>query len=157
MRERGGRRSLRVFQGIGLANKTWLYGLCRMPVVPATIADTIIRRCLRSLIEKNAGWKVCGEAENGAAAVAKVRRFNPNVVILDLSMPIMNGLEAARRIAAIAPNTSMLMFTMHSPGEVLKLAQPLGIKDVLSKLDGFPGNLIASLEVIGQQSGDQEN
>ena len=64
--------------------------------------------------ERRSDWEVCGEAENGLIAVAMVKALKPEVVILDLSMPVMNGLEAAREIAAIAPQTVMLMFTMYA-------------------------------------------
>jgi len=70
-----------------------------------------IRSLLRFFIEHNTDWQVCGEAENGQVAVEKVRELKPHAVILDLSMPVMNGLEAAREITRIAPNVQMVMFT----------------------------------------------
>lgn len=63
----------------------------------------IIRRLLRFFIEHNTDWQVCGEAENGQIAVEKVAELKPHAVILDLSMPVMNGLDAAREITRIAP------------------------------------------------------
>jgi DNA-binding NarL/FixJ family response regulator len=118
------------------------------------IADDncIIRRSLRSVIEQNENWRVCGEAENGAVAVDLFTKLNPDIVLLDLSMPVMNGLDAARHITAICPDTPMLMFTMHSCEQVLKLAEPVGIRNVLSKAEGFPGNLLASLETILEEA-----
>jgi chemotaxis response regulator CheB len=65
-----------------------------------------IRRSLRSWFEQRGDWRVCGEAENGAIAVERVKSLSPDVVILDLSMPVMNGLEAARKIGSIAPKTA---------------------------------------------------
>jgi chemotaxis response regulator CheB len=59
----------------------------------------------------NSSWEVCGEAENGEVAIEKASRLHPNLVILDLQMPVMNGLEAARRIAQVSPETTMIMFT----------------------------------------------
>ena len=63
-------------------------------------------------------------------------------------MPIMNGLEAARQISRLAPNTAMLMFTLYSGEQLLKDAQAVGIKDVVSKSNGAAEHLLASLRTI---------
>ena len=110
--------------------------------------SSLVRQSLRSCIEQNANWIVCGEAENGQVAVEKVKELHPDVVILDLAMPVMNGLEAARRIGSVAPDTAMLMFTMHDSLQLLKDAQAVGIKDVVSKSDGAADHLLASLKSI---------
>lgn len=114
-----------------------------------------IRRSLRAWLEQRGEWKVCGEAENGAVAVEKVKALSPDVVILDLSMPVMNGLEAAREIASVA-KTAMVLFTMHASEHLVKDAQNAGIKDVVSKSDG-PANLLASLENIVKNHGMKHN
>ena len=106
----------------------------------------LIRHAVRSWIEQNGGWWVCGEAENGKIAVQKVEELHPDIVILDLEMPVMNGLEAARRIAVVAPNTVMLMFTMHGCKQLLDDARAAGIKQVLSKSSSE--DLLASLRNI---------
>ncbi len=111
----------------------------------------IVRSVIRSAIEQNTQWQVCGEAENGKDAVDKVKELSPDIVILDLQMPVMNGLEAARVIAQIAPNVRLLMFTMHNSDELLRLAQAVGISDVLSKSEGTPGNLISAIELCASR------
>ena len=107
--------------------------------VTILIADDspVIRDSLRGYLEQNPEWKVCGEAENGQVAVDKVRELHPDVVILDFSMPVMDGLEAARQIARIAPRSAMLMLTMYGSDPLLKEAQAAGFKDVVSKSDGI--------------------
>jgi two-component system chemotaxis response regulator CheY len=105
-----------------------------------------IRNLPRFFIEHNTDWRVCGEAENGQVAVEKVRELKPHAVILDLSMPVMNGLEAAREITRIAPNVQMVMFTMHTSEQLREDAQAVGIKDVISKSDTIGGHLFASLK-----------
>jgi DNA-binding NarL/FixJ family response regulator len=107
--------------------------------------SAIIRRSLRICIEQNTSWEVCGEAENGKLAVQKVRDLCPDVVILDWQMPVMNGLEAAREITAVAPSTTMLMITMHDSESLAQQAHAAGVKEVLSKTDSVATRLIASL------------
>jgi DNA-binding NarL/FixJ family response regulator len=94
-----------------------------------------IRSALRTVIESNTEWQVCGEAENGQDAVLLVQRQKPDVLVLDLSMPVMNGLEAARKIATISPKTK-IVFTWHASREVLRDAKIAGIRAVLSKGEG---------------------
>ena len=88
---------------------------------------------------------MCGEAENGKIGVEKVKQLHPDSVILDLQMPIMNGLEAARQISEMTPNTMLLMYTMHCSAELLKEAQAAGIQKVFAKSDGGANQLIAWL------------
>jgi DNA-binding NarL/FixJ family response regulator len=106
------------------------------PTILIVDDSALMRRVLRSTIEKDSEWEVCGEAENGKIAVEKVKELHPVVVFLDLQMPVMNGLEAARQINAIAPKTEMLMYTMHNSEQVQKDAHSAGIKQVVSKTDG---------------------
>src|SRR5437879_2502111 len=73
----------------------------------------IIRHLLRSCLEANTDWQVCGEAENGQLAVERVEELHPDIVILDYQMPVMNGIEAAREITRLAPNTAMVLFKMN--------------------------------------------
>jgi DNA-binding NarL/FixJ family response regulator len=110
--------------------------------------NTVIRSSLRSWIEGNADFQVCGEAENGMVAVQKVEEMHPDIVILDLQMPVMDGLEAARKISHIAPDTAMVMFTMHPSRELLKVAQAVGVRDVVSKTDQLSEGLMVALRQI---------
>ena len=105
-----------------------------------------IRRSLRSCIEYHGEMIVCGEAENGAVALEKVKELQPDVVILDLQMPVMNGLEAAREIAVISPQTAMVMLTLHTHDQLVADAKAAGIAEVLSKTDAVPQRLLASLK-----------
>ena len=110
--------------------------------------NATIRNLVRSSIERKEEWEVCGEAENGQVAVEKVQQLQPDVVILDLQVPVMNGLEAARQIIRLVPNMAMVMLTMHNCAQLLKDAQAAGIKDVLSKSDGSVSDLLASLRDV---------
>jgi DNA-binding NarL/FixJ family response regulator len=114
--------------------------------------SALIRRSLRSFNEKRSDWGICGEAENGQVAVEKVQQMHPEVVILDLQMPVMNGLEAARQINQLAPETAMLMFTMHNSDELQIAARTAGIRQVLSKSDAASDQLMNSLKNVAAES-----
>jgi DNA-binding NarL/FixJ family response regulator len=92
-----------------------------------------IRKTLRTGIETNTDWEICGEAENGEAAVALVQATKPDLVVLDLSMPGLNGIEAARQVRAIAPATGVILFTNYASPELTMLARSVGISAVISK------------------------
>jgi DNA-binding NarL/FixJ family response regulator len=80
------------------------------------IADDheIVLEGIRTLLSRaRRGWEVCGEARNGREAVEMVRKLKPNVAVLDVTMPIMSGLEAAAEIAASGSGCKVLIFTMH--------------------------------------------
>ncbi len=80
--------------------------------------------------------------------MTKVKELRPDVVILDLQMPVMDGLEAAREIATIAPRIPLLMLTLHSHPELARQAKAAGIAEVLSKDDAIPHRLLASLKRV---------
>ena len=109
----------------------------------------VIRHSLRGSIERSTDWQVCGEAENGKIALQKVSELHPNLVILDLSMPVMNGLEAARQITRLAPKVAMVMFTMHVSAQLRRDAQAAGIREVISKSDGIEDHLFPAIRTIG--------
>jgi len=108
----------------------------------------VIRHALRSWIDRSLDWEVCGEAENGKEAVERVEELHPDVVILDLRMPVMNGLEAARRINHVSPHTSMLMFTIDPSGELRRVALEAGVADVVSKSDRLADLLSTALRQL---------
>ncbi|MGA8222946.1 MAG: response regulator transcription factor [Candidatus Acidiferrales bacterium] len=79
------------------------------------IADdhAVVRAGLRTLLSEGSQWEVCGEAVNGKDAVEKVQELSPDLVVLDLDMPVMNGFEATREIRRIAPTIKILILSMH--------------------------------------------
>jgi DNA-binding NarL/FixJ family response regulator len=95
--------------------------------------SVVVRRAVRSCIESQTDWEVCGEAGNGKVAIEMVQTLLPNVVILDLSMPVMNGLDAAPRIRTLAPEAYILLFTLQAYPDLVEDARKVGVDKVLSK------------------------
>lgn len=98
-------------------------------MIRIVVADDheIVRTGLSSAISQHADWVVCGEAANGAEAVSKVLELRPDIVILDITMPVMSGLEAAIKIRQLAPSTRIVMLSMHDAvlmANIISLAAP---------------------------------
>ena len=92
-----------------------------------------IRQELRNLIEGHQGWEVCTEAGDGVQAVNRAKQFKPDLVILDLAMPDLNGFQAARQISEALPGVPILMLTLYASPQVEKEAERVGVKRVVSK------------------------
>jgi DNA-binding NarL/FixJ family response regulator len=101
------------------------------------IADDheVVRHGLRSLVEAQPDWQVVGEAGDGRDAVEKVKKLKPDVVILDITMPELNGLEATRQILKLAPRTEVLILTMHESEQVAREVLSAGARGYLLKSD----------------------
>ncbi len=93
----------------------------------------IIRDGLRSLIEKQPGMQVVAEAENGQAAIKMNRKFRPDVIVMDIHMPELNGIEATRRIVAEFPDAKVVVFSMHSDQQFVIGALKAGVSGYLLK------------------------
>ena len=91
------------------------------------------RKLLRALLETRQGWEVCGEAENGKQASGMATELKPDFVILDLAMPMMDGLHAAQAISTAHPATPILLYTMHNFSGLDLEAKKVGIRIVISK------------------------
>ena len=102
-----------------------------------------IRKAVRELLEREKGWEVCGEAENGREAIDKSLQLKPDLITLDLSMPVMNGLEAARELRRAFPSIGLVMFTLHRTPHLEQQAYGAGVDAVVGK--GDPEGLIACL------------
>ena len=99
------------------------------------IADDnlFIRESLRRLFEREEDFDVCGEAENGREAVEKARELRPDLVLLDLSMPVMNGLDAARALKRLMPEVPVIMFSAYGDSSAEKEARSAGVWALVSK------------------------
>jgi DNA-binding NarL/FixJ family response regulator len=102
------------------------------------IADDhqVMRRGVRAVVELLADWEVCGEASTGREAVEMVERLRPQIVVMDVTMPELNGLEATRQIKKIAPTTEILMFTGLETEELIRQVFEAGARSYILKTDG---------------------
>jgi two-component system response regulator NreC len=98
--------------------------------------STVIRRALRLLFESKSGWEVCGEAVDGKDGIEKAQRLRPDVIVLDMSMPEMDGIAVARVLKAKMPTLPIVMFTNFAEDQFLKHeVLAAGIAQVVSKSD----------------------
>ncbi|HXP81959.1 MAG TPA: response regulator transcription factor [Verrucomicrobiae bacterium] len=81
----------------------------------------IVRMGVRVLFSGSDQWEICGEAQDGAEAIAKVKELSPDVVILDLTMPVMGGFDTAKQIRRLAPTTRIIFFSMHETPTTARL------------------------------------
>jgi len=106
-----------------------------MNTVRILIADDhdVVREGLKTLLAARADFRVCGEAATGREAVAKTRQLKPHVVVLDFSMPELNGLEATRQIRKALPDTEVLILTMHDSETLARAVLAAGARGFLVK------------------------
>ena len=122
-----------------------------MNAIRILLADdhTVVRKGLRLLLESHPGFKVVAEAANGREAVALAEQHTPDVIVLDIAMPLLNGIETARQVSAKLPHTAIVFLSMHSDeGYVLK-ALKSGAKAYLLK-DSAEDDLINAIKAVSQ-------
>jgi DNA-binding NarL/FixJ family response regulator len=107
----------------------------------------IVRQGLCSLLRQHADWEICGEAADGREAVSKVLSLKPDAVILDIAMPNLNGLEAARQIIKIDPQTKILILTLHDSDQLVQEVIEAGARGFMLKSDAAR-DLVAAVEAL---------
>ena len=113
------------------------------------IADDheVARKGIRSLLEDHSGWHVCAEAKDGREAVDLAAQFDPDILLLDVGMPNLNGLDAARQILAAKPNACILILTIHDSEQVVREVLTAGARGFLLKSDAGR-DLVAAVEAL---------
>lgn len=116
------------------------------------IADDheLARRGIRALLETHPGWEVCAEAKDGRDAVELATSTKPHLVLLDIGMPNLNGLEAARQILASAPGIAILILTMHDSDNVVREVLRAGARGYVLKSDAGK-DLVSAVEALQRQ------
>jgi DNA-binding NarL/FixJ family response regulator len=107
----------------------------------------VVRDVIRTFLEERSDLTICGEAATGREAVEKTLALKPDLVVLDLSMPELNGAEAASVIKELAPGVRIIMFTMFSEDVGKSLTEAIGVDAVLSKPDGMT-ELVKTIEDV---------
>jgi DNA-binding NarL/FixJ family response regulator len=109
----------------------------------------VVRHGLRNLLEVQAGWEVVDEAADGLEALEKADRLNPDVILLDVSMPKMNGLEACRLIRKAVPASEVLIVTQHDSPQMMREALDAGARGYVVKSNAGR-DLLAAVEAVSQ-------
>ena len=95
--------------------------------------SAVVRHGLCELFKRESDFEVCGEAENGKEAIAKAQALHPDLIVLDLSMPVMNGFDAARALKRLMPTVPLIMYSAFGDKVAESQARLIGISEVVSK------------------------
>jgi DNA-binding NarL/FixJ family response regulator len=109
----------------------------------------VVRQGLRTLLSSRPGWEIIDEAEDGIEALEKADRLQPDVVLLDVSMPRMDGLEACRRIRQVVPKSEILFVTQHDSPQMMREALGAGARGYVVKSNAAR-DLLAALDAVSQ-------
>ncbi len=111
----------------------------------------VVRHGLRTLLGSRQEWEIIDEAEDGIEAVEKADRLQPDVILLDVSMPGMDGLEACRRIRRIVPKAEVLIVTQHDSPQMMREAVRAGARGYVVKSDAAR-DLLAAVDAVSQHT-----
>lgn len=109
----------------------------------------VVRRGVRALLQPSGEWEICGEAENGEDAIKLAESLKPEIIIMDLSMPVMNGLQATRAIRQSQPEVKVVLFSLHTSSELVRSIFMAGAQGYVLKSDAET-DLITALETVHQ-------
>jgi chemotaxis response regulator CheB len=138
-----------------------VFDIQRKKLVPVRILivddHDVVREGVRSILKKRSDWEIIGEASNGQEAIAQTESLRPDVIILDITMPQMSGLDVARKITQTTPDSRVVMFTMHDSGTVEQAVKGSGAHGLVLKLNaaGSDGSR-KWLELVGECSSGLE-
>jgi DNA-binding NarL/FixJ family response regulator len=108
----------------------------------------VVREGVRSIITRaRPQWEICGEATNGQEAIDTATRLRPDIILLDITMPVLSGLDAATRISRLGLPSQILIFTMHESGELANDARRVGARGYVTKSDAGR-HLVRAIETL---------
>jgi DNA-binding NarL/FixJ family response regulator len=118
-------------------------------VISVLVADDheVVRQGVRRLLEQEPAMEICGEATTGREAVNMAMNLKPHVVVMDMTMPELNGLDATRQIRQVLPETEVLIFTMHQSEQLVREAVRAGARGYVLKSDPA-SNLVTAVEIL---------
>ena len=109
----------------------------------------VVRRGLRALLEAQPGWEVCSEAVDGRDVIKKAAELKPDVIVLDIAMPNLNGLETTRQLLKMDPEARVLILTLHDAEQIIHDVLSAGARGFLLKSDAAR-DLVSAVEALGQ-------
>jgi DNA-binding NarL/FixJ family response regulator len=109
----------------------------------------IVRQGLKTILEGHSDWEVVGEASDGAEAIEKARKLTPDVMVLDVTMPVMNGLEACRVLRRQSPQLEILFVTQHDSPQMMREALDAGARGYVVKSNAAR-DLLEAVEAVSQ-------
>jgi two-component system, NarL family, nitrate/nitrite response regulator NarL len=117
--------------------------------VRVLVADDheVMRLGIKNLLEVRPGWVVCAEAGNGKEAIEKTMQVLPDVIIMDVTMPVMNGLDAATELAKVHPSIPIVLFSLHLSDDLISHLRTDGIRGAVAKGDAAR-DLVEAVEVV---------
>jgi DNA-binding NarL/FixJ family response regulator len=120
-----------------------------MPVSILVVDDhEVVREGVRSIIKSaRPQWEICGQAANGQDAIDAAVRLRPDIILLDITMPVLNGLDAAIRISRLGLRSQILIFTMHESGELANDVRRVGARGYVTKSDASR-HLVRAIEAL---------
>jgi DNA-binding NarL/FixJ family response regulator len=118
-----------------------------MPRVLIADDSDIFRRSVRALIESHAGCEVCGEADSGEDAARLAQELRPDAIVIDISLPGINGIDATRAIRSKLPDAKIVVMSLHQSGEVVKAVEAAGASGYVLKLRSDP-DLIDAINAV---------
>ena len=136
IREAGPQCQLRFFLGASMLTTVSNSEIRGKPMnVRILVADdnARVRDGLRLLLQSHADWEVCGEATDGIEAIEKYRQLSPDLLVVDVSMPRMNGLDASLEILKLSPKILILLYTSYLTAQLIDVAHKAGIRGTVSK------------------------
>lgn len=108
-----------------------------------------VRKRVCAALTAHEGFEVCGEASNGKEAVEKAKELNPDLILLDITMSVLNGLDAARQIRAFAPETPIVILSVHKSRQLMEEARKIGVQGYVTKGEAVQ-KLIQAVEAVRQ-------
>ena len=112
--------------------------------------NPLIRKHLCELFKREADFDVCGEAENGQEAIEKAQQLHPDLIVLDLSMPVMNGLDAARVLRRMMPTVPVILFSAYSGQVGSEEAHSAGVSALVSKSEAVAVLIAKARSLLNQ-------
>jgi DNA-binding NarL/FixJ family response regulator len=122
-----------------------------MKTLSILLADDhdLLRRGVKSLLQSRADWEVCCEAHTGREAVSKAEKMKPDIAILDISMPDLNGVDAAKRIRKVSPRTEVLILSSHYSDQLVRDILEAGARGYVRKSDS-DRHLVIAVETLAK-------